>query len=100
MATMRIADVPQNLMNTFIGIFRGKNELTSYPKNENLIVLPEIEYNQLIQKISNMDLAIRASMLDDIKDVQQAVINSGEKEMSMEEINAEIKAYRQEKRGI
>jgi len=100
MTTMKISDVPQNFMDMFVSIFRGKKELTAYPKNENLILVPENEYNQLIKKTSEIDLAIRASILDDIKDIQEAVINSGAEEMSMEEINAEIQSYRREKRGL
>lgn len=100
MTTMKISDVPQNLMDTFVGIFRGKKELGAYPESENLILVSEKEYNQLISKTSKVNLAIRASIMDDIKDIQQATISSGAEEMSMDEINAEIRAYREEKRGL
>ena len=96
MIAIKTADLRQDFKKIADRITQGEKVLISRPKNENLVILTEAEYNELDKLRSK---TARTELMKSIKALQEAAEDSGEDEMSMDEINAEIALYRQEKRA-
>jgi len=94
MIAIKTADLKQDFKNIANRIANGEKVLISRPKNENIVMITEEEYNELDKLRSKM---ARAELKETIKNLQNASLNSGIAEMTMEEIDAEIAAYRHEK---
>ena len=100
MIAIKTTDIAQNFMNVFNRIIQGEKFLISSPQNEKVVIITEREYNQLMKMTEKTKMSIRASILDDVKALQQNAINSGAPKMTMAEIDEEVQAYRREKRGL
>ena len=96
MIAIKTADLRQDFKKIADQVSQGEKVLISRPKNQNLVIITEAEYNELDKLRAK---AARAEMLAAIKALQASAENSGADEMSMEEINAEIASYRKEKRA-
>lgn len=97
MFSIKTADLRQGFKQIANRVMQGEKILISRPKNENLVILTEKEYQELEQIKAKV---ARIELMATIKALKEAAENSGADEMSMEEIDAEIAAYRQEKRGL
>ena len=95
MIAIKTTDLRQDFKKIADRISQGEKVLISRPKNENLVIITEVEYNELDKLRAK---TARAEMLATIKALQASAESSGADEMSMEEIDAEISSYRQEKR--
>ena len=95
MIAIKTTDLRQDFKKIADRISQGEKVLISRPKNENLVIITEAEYNELYKLRAK---TARAEMLATIKALQASAESSGADEMSMEEIDAEISSYRQEKR--
>ena len=96
MVAIKTADLRQDFKQIADRVMQGEKILISRPKNENLVIITEAEYNEL-EKLRAK--TARAELMASIKALQEAAEDSGAEEMSMEEIDAEIAAYRKEKRA-
>ncbi|MCL2311892.1 MAG: type II toxin-antitoxin system Phd/YefM family antitoxin [Firmicutes bacterium] len=76
-------------------VVQGEKVLISRPRNENIVMITEKEYNEL-DKLREKNA--RAELMTTIRALQKSAVESGTDEMSIEEINAEIAKHRQEKR--
>ena len=97
MVAIKTADLRQDFKQIADRITQGEKILISRPKNENLVIITEAEYNELDKLRAK---TAKAELMASIRALQQSAEDSGAEEMSMEEINAEIAAYRQEKRTL
>ena len=97
MVAIKTADLRQDFKQIANRIKQGEKILISRPKNENFVIITEAEYNELDKLRAKI---AKAELMASIKTLQESAKHSGADEMSMEEINAEISAYRQEKRGL
>ena len=95
MIAIKTADLRQDFKKIADRITQGEKVLISRPKNENIVMITEMEYNELDKLRTKI---ARVELKQTIKTLQKASIDSGMAEMTMEEIDAEIMAYRQEKR--
>ena len=95
MIAIKTADLRQDFKKIADRIMQGEKVLISRPRNENLVILTESEYNELDNLRAK---TARVELMVSIKTLQEAAEDSGAEEMSMDEIDAEISAYRQEKR--
>lgn len=95
MIAIKTGDLRQDFKQIADRVIQGEKILISRPKNENLVIITEAEYNELDNLRAK---TARAELIATIKALQKAAENSGAEEMSMEEIDAEISAYRYEKR--
>jgi antitoxin YefM len=97
MIAIKTADLRQDFKKIAEQVVQGEKILISRPKNENIVMLTESEYKELEQIKAK---AARAELMATIKALKQAAEDSGAEEMSMDEIDAEITAYRKEKRAL
>ena len=93
MVAIKTADLTQDFKRVADRVIKGERILISRPRNENLVLITEAEYNTLStqQKTSKLTLKETLSTLQ-----HQAELN-GVADMSLDEINAEIKAMRLER---
>jgi len=96
MFAIKTADLTQNFKTIADRIIRGDRVLISRPKNENLVMITEQEYNEL-EKLRVK--ANKGTLAEAFRDLQDESVANGMDKMTMEEIDAEIATYRQEKRG-
>ena len=92
MIAIKTADLTQDFKRVAERIIQGETVLISRPRNENIVMITEEEYNRLFKAQA------RASALASIKAIQQDVINSGAEEMTVDEICEAIKEINQEER--
>ena len=97
MIAIKTADLRQDFRSIAKRIAQGEKVVISRPKNENIVMMTETEYKELDKLRENK---ARLELMASIKALQKASIDSGADEMGMDEIDAEIAAYRQEKRAI
>ena len=95
MIAIKTADLRQDFKSIANRIIQGEKVLISRPKNENIVMITEAEYNELDKLRENKS---RLELMDSIKALRKSALESGAEEMTMDEIDAEIAAYRQEKR--
>jgi len=97
MIAIKTQDLTQDFSQVADRVIKGEKILISQPQNENLVLITEKEYKNLEQmRESRSDLA-RIKARESIKKLQQQANESGAEKMTMEEINAEIMEYRNEK---
>jgi len=77
-------------------VVQGEKVVISRPRNENIVMITEKEYNELAELRKKN---ARSELMATIRTLQKSAVDSGADEMAMEEIDAEITAYRQEKRN-
>ncbi len=53
MLTVKSMDVRENFKNMCDAVFRGETLIVSRPKNENVVMLSEKEYNEIMKNIRN-----------------------------------------------
>ena len=94
MIAIKTADLRQDFKSIAERIIKGEKVLISRPRNENIVMLTEAEYNELDEL---RETKARAELLEAVRALQKASAESEADEMSMEEIDAEIAAYRREK---
>ena len=97
MIAIKTADLREDFKNIANRIIQGEKVLISRPKNENIVMITEAEYNEL-DKLREKQA--RIELMASIKALQKDALESGISEMTMDEIDAEIAAYRQEKRAL
>jgi len=95
MIAVKTADITQDFKNVADRIMRGERILISRPKNENIVMITEIEYNQL-DKLR--ESANRRTLKDVLRETQEQAQINGTSEFSLDDINDIISEVRQEKR--
>ena len=96
MVAVKTADVKQDFKKIADRITRGEKILISRPKNENIVMITEAEYNKLEECKQKIDSEERKKALNLLNELRTEASKSGF--MSDDEINAEIKAARAEKK--
>lgn len=96
MIAIKTADLTQDFKKYADRIMQGEKVLISRPKNENLVILTEKEYNRITEAQRKAALLEFKKNLEDMQ--RQSIIN-GTSEMTMEEIDEIIAEVRKEKRG-
>jgi len=95
MIAVKTLDVTQDFKRIAERVIQGEKVLISRPKNENIVMITETEYNQL-NKIR--ELAATRTLKDVLRETQaQAQIN-GTSEFTMDDINDIIAEVRSEKK--
>jgi antitoxin YefM len=96
MIAVKTLDVTQDFKSIAERIMQGEIVLISRPKNENIVMITETEYNQLNKLREN--IAAR-TLKDVLRETQaQAKIN-GTSEFTMDDINDIIAEVREKKSG-
>jgi antitoxin YefM len=75
-------------------VMQGEKVLISRPRNENIVMITEKEYNEL-DKLRKKNG--RAELLTTIRALQKSATDSVADEMTIDEIEAEIATYRRKK---
>jgi len=96
MIAIKTADLTQDFKRYADQIIQGETVLISRPRNENLVIITEQEYNELD---SVRRLAILNNGRAALKAMQEESLRSDTSEMSIEDIVADVAEYRQGKRG-
>ena len=94
MVAIKTLDLTQDFKSVADRVTRGERILISRPKNANLVLITEEEYNTL-DRLRN---APKFTFRDTLQALQKQSEANGVADMTLEEINAEIKAMRQEGR--
>jgi len=97
MVAIKAVDLTQDFKHVADRIIKGEKVLISRPKNENLVIITEKEYKELNEIRENKKSRARARLMENMEALQKST--SDVNEMTMEEIDAEVQAYRREKRG-
>jgi antitoxin YefM len=84
MTSIKTADLTQNFKEVANRINAGEKILISRPKNENIVLITEKEYNEL--NISRRKLA-GESLRKTMREMQEQAIVNGTANMTLEEIN-------------
>ena len=96
MIAVKTLDVTQDFKRIAERVIQGEKVLISRPKNENIVMITETEYNQL-NKIR--ELAATRTLKDVLRETQaQAQIN-GTSEFTMDDIDDIITEVRREKKS-
>jgi len=97
MLAIKTADLTQDFKRYADQVTMGEKVLISRPRNENLVVITEREYNEyekLRQKEAHMELKKA------FESMQEQSVTNGTDKMTMDEINDIIAEVRLGKRGI
>ena len=84
MIAIKTADLTQNFKEIANQVIAGEIVVVSRPKNENIVLITEKEYNDLSR--SRRELALER-FSKNMKDMQNDAILNGTSEMTMEEID-------------
>ena len=95
MIAVKTSDVTQDFYNVAERVIQGERVLISFAKNENIIMITESEYNELDKLRENA----RAELKKSLEALREEAAANGVSDMSIEEIDAEIAAYRREKKA-
>jgi len=95
MIAVKTADVTQNFKNIAECIMRGERVLISRPKNENIVMITETEYNQL-NRLRERTTA--KTLKDVLQETQEQARINGTSEFTMDDIDNIIAEVRQEKK--
>ena len=96
MIAIKTADVTQDFKNVAERIMRGEKILISRPKNENIVMITEQEYNEL-DKLREINIRKR-TLRDVLRETQEQARLNGTSEFTMDDINDIIAEVRNEKR--
>ena len=95
MIAVKTLDVTQDFKSIADRIMRGERVLISRPKNENIVMITETEYNQLNKLREN---TTARTLKDVLKETQAQARMNGTSEFTMDDINDIIAEVRQEKK--
>jgi len=95
MIAIKTADLKQDFKNIANRITKGEKVLISRPKNENIVMITETEYNEL-DKLRQETKAKR-TLKDVLHETQEQAKISGTSELTMDDINDIIAEVRQGK---
>jgi len=95
MIAVKTLDVTQDFKSIADRIMQGEKILISRPKNENIVMITETEYNEL-EKIRKEN--VRKNFGEAFKAAQEEALRNGTSEMTMDEINDIIAEVRKEHR--
>ena len=95
MIAVKTLDVTQDFKNIAERIMKGERILISRPKNENIVMITETEYNQLNKLREN---AGTRTLKDVLRETQEQARLNGTSEFTMDDINDIIAEVRQEKK--
>jgi len=95
MIAVKTLDVTQDFKNIAERIMQGEKVLISRPKNENIVMITETEYNQL-NKLR--ESATTRTLKDVLQETQEQARLNGTSEFTMDDINDIIAEVRQEKK--
>ena len=96
MIAIKTADVTQDFKNVADRVMRGEKVLISRPKNENIVMITEREFNEL-NKL-RQESANKRTLKEVLKETQEQARINGTSELTMEDINEIIAEVRQEKK--
>ena len=96
MVMIKTADLTQDFKRYADRIVRGERVMISRPRNENLVVITEREYNEFE---SLREKEARAELGRVIREIQEDSVKNGTDKMSMDDIDAIIKESRAERRA-
>ena len=97
MIAIKTADLTQDFKKIADRIVAGETVLVSRPRNENLVVITEREYNELNESRKKLALA---RFRENIKSMQKKSIKNETADMAMDEIDSIIAEVRQENIGL
>ncbi|MCL2079896.1 MAG: type II toxin-antitoxin system Phd/YefM family antitoxin [Oscillospiraceae bacterium] len=97
MLAIKTADLTQDFKRYADRVIKGEKVLISRPKNENLVVITEQEYNEFEKLRQKEALAALQKAFEAVQ--EQSVINGTDK-IAMDEINDIIAEVRREKRDV
>jgi len=95
MIAVKTLDVTQDFKNLADRIMRGERVLVSRPKNENIVMITETEYNQLNRL---KESSTERTLNDVLRETQEQARINGTSEFTMDDINDIIAEVRQEKK--
>ena len=95
MIAVKTLDVTQDFKSIADRIMQGEKILISRPKNENIVMITETEYNQL-NKLREKTTA--KTLKDVLRETQEQAKINGTSEFTMDDINDIIAEVRQEKK--
>jgi antitoxin YefM len=96
MIAVKTLDVTQDFKSIAERIMQGEIVLISRPKNENIVMITETEYNQLNKLREN--IAAR-TLKDVLRETQSQAKINGTSEFTMDDINDIIAEVRKEKKS-
>jgi len=94
MIAVKTLDVTQDFKRVAERIMQGERILISRPKNENIVMITEAEYNQLNKLREN---AAAKTLKDILKEAHKEAVINGTSEMTLDEINEIIAEVRRNK---
>ena len=94
MIAIKTADLKQDFKSIANRIAQGEKVLIARPKNENIIMITEAEYNEL-DKLRHDTIAKR-TLKDVLKETQEQARINGTSELTMDDINDIIAEVRRE----
>ncbi|MCL1858866.1 MAG: hypothetical protein FWF92_06495 [Oscillospiraceae bacterium] len=95
MIAVKTLDVTQDFKSIAERIMQGEKVLISRPKNENIVMITETEYNHL-NKLR--ESATTRTLKDVLRETQEQAKINGTSEFTMDDINDIIAEVRQEKK--
>ena len=94
MVAIKTVDLTQDFKSVADRIIRGEKILISRPRNENIVMITEKEYNELADARKKAALE---RLRENFKAMQEQSVINGTNEMTMEEINDIIAEVRLER---
>ena len=100
MIAVKTLDVTQDFKSIAERIMQGEKVLISRPKNENIVMITEEEYNRLdeIWQKAQRKLA-GEQFIETLKEMREQSVINGTSDMTLDEINEIIAEVRQEEKG-
>lgn len=95
MIAIKTADVTQDFKNVADRVMRGERVLISRPKNENIVMITEREFNEL-NKLRQE--ASKRTLKEVLRETQEQAQINGTSELTLDDINDIIAEVRQEKK--
>jgi antitoxin YefM len=97
MIAIKTADLTQNFRKIANRINAGETVVVSRPKNENIVLITEKEYNSL--NLLRKKLALE-SFRKTLQEMQEEAIVNGTSDMTLDEINSLVAEARQSYKNI
>ena len=95
MIAVKTVDVTQDFKRIAERIVQGEKILISRPKNENIVMITETEYNQL-NKLR--ESATTRTLKDVLRETQAQAMMNGTSELTMDDINDIVAEVRESKK--
>ena len=102
MIAVKTADVTQDFKSVADRIMRGEKVLISRPKNENIVMITEREFNELDKlRQKNMNEQTAKMKLKEVfEEAQRQSVINGTDNLTMDDINDIIAKERRKERGL